>query len=128
MHELNVRHWGLLVHYTYKVCWTTSRVLHHPIYLQKAVSLHTTCMDTWLNSYMKSDPSYLPLSCRLELAALVLWSLLIHSLPAHKEFRFLLPALCLMMPYCGKALEDLAHRFKAQVAEEEEDFLKVMPP
>ncbi len=37
-----------------------------------------------------------------------------YSLPAHKEFRFLLPALCLLMPYCGVALEDLASRFKEQ--------------
>lgn len=27
-----------------------------------------------------------------------------YSLPAHKEFRFLLPALQLLMPYCGVAL------------------------
>ncbi len=37
-----------------------------------------------------------------------------YSLPAHKEFRFLLPALCLLMPYCGVSLEDLANRFKEQ--------------
>lgn len=37
-----------------------------------------------------------------------------YSLPAHKEFRFLLPALCLLMPYCGVALEDLSTRFKEQ--------------
>lgn len=49
--------------------------------------------------------------CRLELAALVLWSLLMYSLPAHKEFRFLLPALLLLMPYCGVALHDLASRW-----------------
>ncbi|DBA74157.1 TPA: hypothetical protein ACH3X1_010956 [Trebouxia sp. C0004] len=71
--------------------------------------------------------TFLPLSMwgvhlsphRLELAALVLWSLLMYSLPAHKEFRFLLPALCLLMPYCGVALEDLANRFKEQCLAEE---------
>ena len=63
------------------------------------------------------------MTCRLELAALVLWNLLTYSLPAHKEFRFLLPALCMLMPYCGKALEDLADRFKAQVLAEEASFL-----
>ncbi len=42
-----------------------------------------------------------------------------YSLPAHKEFRFLLPALCLLMPYCGVALEDLASRFKEQRLAEE---------
>ncbi|DBA83269.1 TPA: hypothetical protein ACH3X2_006772 [Trebouxia sp. C0005] len=51
---------------------------------------------------------------RLELAAQILWSLLMYSLPAHKEFRFLLPALCLLMPYCGVALEGLANSFKEQ--------------
>ena len=56
--------------------------------------------------------------CRLELAALVLWSLLIYSLPAHKEFRFLLPALLLLMPYCGVALDDLASRWKQHSAAE----------
>ena len=54
--------------------------------------------------------------CRLELAALVLWSLLIYSLPAHKEFRFLLPALVLLMPYCGIALDDLASRWRQHSA------------
>lgn len=36
-------------------------------------------------------------------AALAAWSLATYSLPAHKEFRFLLPALQLLMPYCGLA-------------------------
>jgi Alg9-like mannosyltransferase family len=45
-------------------------------------------------------------SCRAQrdLAAFAAWSLAIYSLPAHKEFRFLLPALQLLMPYCGVAL------------------------
>ncbi len=30
-----------------------------------------------------------------------MWSLMVYSLPQHKEFRFLLPALQLVMPYCG---------------------------
>lgn len=34
-----------------------------------------------------------------------------YSLPAHKEFRFLLPALLLLMPYCGVALHDLNQRW-----------------
>ncbi len=62
---------------------------------------------------------------RLELAVLVLWSLLMYSLPAHKEFRFLLPALALLMPYCGIALEDLASRFKEQCMAEESFVLEV---
>ena len=41
-------------------------------------------------------------SCR-QPALLAAWSLLGYSLPAHKEFRFLLPALQLLMPYCGLA-------------------------
>lgn len=35
------------------------------------------------------------------------WSLAAYSLPAHKEFRFLLPALQLLMPYCGLAAASL---------------------
>lgn len=62
------------------------------------------------------------------MAALVLWSLLMYSLPAHKEFRFLLPALCLLMPYCGVALEDLASRFKEQCLAEEGLVLEVLDP
>lgn len=38
------------------------------------------------------------------LAALAALSLAAYSLPAHKEFRFLLPALQLVMPYCGVAV------------------------
>lgn len=63
---------------------------------------------------------------RLEVAALVLWSLVMYSLPAHKEFRFLLPALALMMPYCGVALEDLASRFKEQCLAEQDFVLEVL--
>jgi len=51
-----------------------------------------------------------------------------YSLPAHKEFRFLLPALCLLMPYCGVALEDLASRFKEQCLAEEGLVLEVLDP
>lgn len=40
---------------------------------------------------------------RRRLALLAGWSLATYSLPAHKEFRFLLPALQLLMPYCGLA-------------------------
>ena len=39
-----------------------------------------------------------------------------YSLPAHKEFRFLLPALLLLMPYCGVGLNDLAGRWGQQSA------------
>ena len=42
------------------------------------------------------------------------WSLLLNSLPAHKEFRFLLPALQLLMPYAGAALAQLAEAMSAQ--------------
>ena len=63
---------------------------------------------------------------RLGLAAMVLWSLLMYSLPAHKEFRFLLPALALLMPYCGVALEDLASRLKEQCISEEGVVLEVL--
>lgn len=38
---------------------------------------------------------------RLQLAWLLSWQLLMCSLPAHKEFRFLLPALQLTVPLCG---------------------------
>ncbi|KAL4535557.1 hypothetical protein Ndes2437A_g06266 [Nannochloris sp. 'desiccata'] len=41
------------------------------------------------------------------LAKLVCIQLLAYSLPAHKEFRFLLPALQLAMPYCGLAAASL---------------------
>ena len=41
---------------------------------------------------------------------------MIYSLPAHKEFRFLLPALLLLMPYCGIALDDLASRWSQHSA------------
>ena len=44
------------------------------------------------------------------MAVLACWSLLSYSLPAPKEFRFLLPALNLLMPYCGAALADYAAR------------------
>ena len=37
-----------------------------------------------------------------------MWSAVVYSLPSHKEFRFLLPALQLAMPYAGVALESLA--------------------
>ncbi|PRW18326.1 GPI mannosyltransferase 3 [Chlorella sorokiniana] len=40
---------------------------------------------------------------RRQLGLLAGWSLATYSLPAHKEFRFLLPALQLLMPYCGLA-------------------------
>jgi phosphatidylinositol glycan class B len=39
--------------------------------------------------------------CRLTLAKLAAVEIAMYSLPAHKEFRFLLPALQLIMPYCG---------------------------
>lgn len=45
-------------------------------------------------------------ACRLP-ALLAGWSLAAYSLPAHKEFRFLLPALQLLMPYCGLAAASL---------------------
>lgn len=41
------------------------------------------------------------------LAALAALQLAAYSLPAHKEFRFLLPALQLAMPYTGPALNAL---------------------
>eukprot|EP00884_Botryococcus_braunii_P008626 jgi/Botrbrau1/17765/Bobra.0127s0022.1 len=42
-------------------------------------------------------------------ALLVVWYLALHSLPSHKEFRFLLPALPLLMPYAGLALSRASH-------------------
>ena len=48
-------------------------------------------------------------SRRFALAWLVAWSLLLNSIPAHKEFRFLLPALQLLMPYAGAAVAQLVH-------------------
>ena len=46
--------------------------------------------------------------CRqLSLAGLAAWSLVTYSLPAHKEFRFLLPAWQLLVPYCGLATSTL---------------------
>lgn len=45
-------------------------------------------------------------TCRLP-ALLAGWSVAAYSLPAHKEFRFLLPALQLLMPYCGLAAASL---------------------
>jgi phosphatidylinositol glycan class B len=49
------------------------------------------------------SPHLLPSSVRTRflLATLVCIQLVAYSLPAHKEFRFLLPALQLAMPYCG---------------------------
>ena len=44
---------------------------------------------------------------RRQLALLAGWSLATYSLPAHKEFRFLLPALQLLMPHCGLAAQRL---------------------
>jgi len=41
--------------------------------------------------------------CRSALLQLVVLQLATYSLPSHKEFRFLLPALQLAMPYCGAA-------------------------
>ena len=38
---------------------------------------------------------------------LLVWILLTNSLPAHKEFRFLLPALQLFMPFCGLSVASL---------------------
>jgi hypothetical protein len=52
----------------------------------------------------------LVLSRDTRLAALAALSLAIYSLPAHKEFRFLLPALQLAMPYCGPALDWLLNK------------------
>lgn len=48
-------------------------------------------------------------SAQLQLAALAGWSVAVYSLPAHKEFRFLLPALQLFMPYCGLGAALLMH-------------------
>ncbi|GAB4815394.1 hypothetical protein N2152v2_002440 [Parachlorella kessleri] len=48
------------------------------------------------------------------LAALAGLSLAVYSLPAHKEFRFLLPALQLAMPYSGVALLWLWHQGQPQ--------------
>ena len=50
---------------------------------------------------------------RFALAWLVAWSLLLNSLPAHKEFRFLLPALQLLMPYAGAAVARLVEALSA---------------
>lgn len=47
--------------------------------------------------------------CRTRwLAGLALWSATTYSAAPHKEFRFLLPALQLMVPHCGVALAHLA--------------------
>jgi hypothetical protein len=43
-------------------------------------------------------------NCRRGPAILMLWWLIYNSIPAHKEFRFLLPALQLFIPYCGLGL------------------------
>lgn len=40
--------------------------------------------------------------------ALAAWSVLVTSLPAHKEFRFLLPALQLLMPLVGAGMHRIA--------------------
>ena len=40
-------------------------------------------------------------TCRSPLAYMLALSVGVYSLPAHKEFRFLLPALQLAMPFCG---------------------------
>ena len=48
------------------------------------------------------------LACRHAMPGLLLmWTLLTNSLPAHKEFRFLLPALQLFMPFCGLSVASL---------------------
>lgn len=41
------------------------------------------------------------LCCRRLPLHLAIFQLFLYSLPAHKEFRFLLPALQLAIPYCG---------------------------
>lgn len=48
-------------------------------------------------------------ACRRVLALLMIWYLAVHSLPAHKEFRFLLPAFPALMPYAGLALARAWH-------------------
>ena len=59
----------------------------------------------WHPGHMPSClPSCLPPFPRhRQPALLAAWSLASYSLPAHKEFRFLLPAMQLLMPYCGAA-------------------------
>ena len=52
---------------------------------------------------------------RFALAWLVAWSLLLNSLPAHKEFRFLLPALQLLMPYAGAAVAQLVEALRTSM-------------
>jgi GPI mannosyltransferase 3 len=54
---------------------------------------------TKINKILTAFPS--SLVCRFLLAKLTSIQLIAYSLPAHKEFRFLLPALQLAMPYCG---------------------------
>eukprot|EP00744_Colponema_vietnamica_P006613 GILI01009585.1.p1 GENE.GILI01009585.1~~GILI01009585.1.p1 ORF type:complete len:544 (-),score=100.96 GILI01009585.1:316-1788(-) len=43
-------------------------------------------------------------AARRDILVAVLCSVLLYSLSAHKEFRFILPQLLLMMPFCGYAL------------------------
>ena len=52
-------------------------------------------------------PNFVHPSRRLVLAKLALMQLVAYSLPAHKELRFLLPALQLLMPYCGRGVATL---------------------
>lgn len=59
----------------------------------------TTYLITWRQQPTKK----LWWVCRRGPALLVVWYLALHSLPAHKEFRFLLPTLPLFMPYIGLA-------------------------
>ena len=46
--------------------------------------------------------------CRLTLAKLACAQLIAYSLPSHKEIRFLLPALQLIMPFCGRGASVVA--------------------
>lgn len=50
---------------------------------------------------LRSSDSRPFFTCRSPLACLLALSVGVYSLPAHKEFRFLLPALQLAMPFCG---------------------------
>ena len=64
------------------------------------------CWATALSNFVAAS-ALAAQRCR-KLALLAAWSLATYSLPAHKEFRFLLPALQLLMPYCGLAVARLA--------------------
>ncbi|CAD7700765.1 unnamed protein product [Ostreobium quekettii] len=57
-------------------------------------------------------------SKRRSLSALAAWNILVLSFSAHKEFRYILPSLCLIMPYCGLAMSTLSLKLNKAPREE----------